>query len=176
MRDAAFSARGRWAAAFFVSLMSFSYQFGANPPVDYPRLLVSDTQQFQSDGVTRAYVFEDSEILSFALIVGNVYQSAMLYSGTEGQTQLPGSPSWVRIAAYMLNSLAANKARLSGVIQILDVKLSMKDATKALQDQAKAWLDLDDNSGAFALVEQVNNEWSFKDRWWKQVQRQSFGV
>lgn len=162
--------RGKW-AVLFVYLMSFSYQFGANPPIDYPRMLVSDTQQFQADGVTRAYVFEDQEILSFAQIVGSVYQSGMFYSGLGGQTQLPGNPSWVRIAAYMLNALAANSARLASVTQILDVKLSPGTAAKSLKDQAQAWLDLDDNSGAFAIIEQVTDDASFQSRWFKQWQR-----
>ena len=77
----------------------------------------------------------------------------------------------------MLNSLAANTARLSGILQILDVKLSMKDATAALQKQAQAWLDLDDNTGAFCVIEQVQqgDDASFKDRFWREVQRQSYG-
>lgn len=164
-------------AALIPLAMSFSYGLGSNPPIDYPRLLVSDTQQFQADGVTRAYVFEDQEITSFTNIVAGVYQSSMQYTPPGGLSHLPSSPvSYIRIAAYMLNSLAASKGRLAGITQILDVKLSMKDAAAALQAQAKAWLDLDDNSGAFAIIEQVHDEWSFKDRWWKQAQRLSFGV
>jgi len=137
-------------------------------------MLVADTQQFQADGVTRAYLFEDSEITSFANIVGSVYQSSMVYDPPLNAA-VPTSPvSYVRQAAYMLNALAANKARLAGVIGLLDVKLSMKDAAKALQDQAKAYLDMDDNSGAFMIIEQVNDQASFRDRFWKEVQRQVY--
>jgi len=156
--------------------MSFSYGFGANPPIDYPRMLVQDTQQFQPDGVTRAYIFEDSEILAFTQIVANVYQSSMYYDFPQ-TVQVPSPPiSYIRVAAYMLNSLAANTARLSGIMQLLDVKLDMKSATKAFQDQAKAWLDLDDNTGAYSIIEQC--QWddtaNFIGRWFREVQRQSF--
>jgi hypothetical protein len=147
------------------------------PLIDYPRALVNDTAQFQADGVTRAYIFEDQEILGFAAIVGNVYQSSMTYDYPQ-TVQVPASPvSYIRIAAYMLNSLAANTARLSGILQILDVKLSFKDATAALQKQAQAWLDLDDNTGAFVIIESVQqgDDASFRDRWWREIQRQSFG-
>ncbi len=180
MEGAASFARG--SAALFVLLMAFTYQFGANPPIDYPRMLVQDTQQFVVDAngsvtTQRAYIFEDSEIVAFANIVGNVYQSSMTFDFPT-TVQVPSSPvSYIRIAAYMLNSLAANTARLSGILQILDVKLSMKDATAALQKQAQAWLDLDDNTGAFVIIEQVQqgDDASFKDRFWREVQRQSFG-
>ena len=172
---------GRW-AALSVLLMSFSYAFGANPAIDYPRMLIQDTQEFvvdQAGNTTtqRAYIFEDSEILAFTAIVGNVYQSSMTYNFPT-TIQVPSSPvSYIRIAAYMLNSLAANTARLSGILQILDVKLSMKDATAALQKQAQAWLDLDDDTGAFVIIESVQqgDDASFKDRFWREVQRQSYG-
>ena len=145
-------------------------------------MLIQDTQEFvvdQAGNTTtqRAYIFEDSEILAFTAIVGNVYQSSMTYNFPT-TIQVPSSPvSYIRIAAYMLNSLAANTARLSGILQILDVKLSMKDATAALQKQAQAWLDLDDDTGAFVIIESVQqgDDASFKDRFWREVQRQSYG-
>ena len=175
MRSAVLPARRRWVAALFVFLlMSFSYGFGSNPPIDYPRMLVADTQQFLADGVTRAYIFEDSEITAFASIVSSVFQSSMVYDPPQS-AQIPTSPvSYVRQAAYMLNALAANKARLAGITALLDVKLSMKDAAKALQDQATAFLELEDNSGAFMVIEQVNDAVSFRDRFWKEVQRQVY--
>ena len=182
MEGAASFTRGRGLAALFVFIMSFSYQFGANDPIDIPRALIQDTQQFVIDAsgnvtTQRAYIFEDSEIVMFTRIVGQVYQSSMTFDFPT-TIQVPSSPvSYIRVAAYMLNSLAANTARLSGILQILDVKLSMKDATAALQKQATAWLDLDDNTGAFVIIESVQqgDDAGFRDRWWREVQRQSYG-
>ncbi len=130
MKSAAF-VLSKIGAALFILTMSFSYADGLNPPIDYPRLLISDTQEFQPDGTTRAYIFSDQEIISMTRIVGNVYQSTMQYDPPI-TVQVPPYPvSYVRIAAYLLNSLAANTARLTGILQILDVKLDMKSATKA---------------------------------------------
>lgn len=167
---------GAW--RFYFLTMSFSYDYGANPPIDYPRLLISDTQEFQPDGTTRAYVFEDSEIQAATTIETSVWQSSQYYSGTGGLTILPNQSvvPWRRIAATLLDSLAANAARLSSVTQLLDVKLSPKEAALALRTQAQALRDADDNSGSFAIIEQVNNQFSFRDRFWKSIQRQWGGV
>jgi hypothetical protein len=53
------------------------------------------------------------------------------------------------------------------------VKLDASKAAKALQDTAQRYLDMDDNSGAVVIIESVNDYFSFRDRFWKQVQRQS---
>jgi hypothetical protein len=79
---------------------------------------------------------------------------------------------WYRIAAALLDCVASNKAKLASIKRILDVQLDSSDAAKFLQAQAKAYRDLDDNSGAFFIIEQVNNEWSLYQRYWNQVQRQ----
>lgn len=152
----------------------FTYQFGANPPIDYPRLLVSDTQQFDTDGVTPIYLFEDSEILAATKIELSFYQSAQFYQPGRGLTTYQGSVvPWRRIAATLLDSLAANSARLGAITQLLDVKLSPGIAAKAYRDQAQALRDADDNSGSFAVVEQVNTTASWRDLFWKTVQRNS---
>lgn len=156
--------------------MSFSYGAGSNPPVDYPRLLVSDTQQFAPDGTTRLYVFEDSEILAAATMASGIWQSSQFFSGVGGVTAFSGSPSqYLRTAATLLFSLAANNARLAAIKQILDVKVDATDAAVQMRETAQAYLDLDDNSGAFVIIEQVNDVFSFRDRFWKQVQRQTAG-
>ena len=103
------------------------------------------------------------------------WQSAQLYSGPGG-ANLPSTPSnYLRAAALLLRALAANKARLASVQGVLDVKQNPALAAKALNDQAQAYLDMDDNSGAFFIAEQVNTVFSFRDRFWSQVQRQSGG-
>jgi hypothetical protein len=145
--------------------MAFTYQFGANPTIDYPRLLISDTQDTN-------HIFEDSEIEAAYLIQASVWQSSMYYSGYAGRT-LPSSPvSYLRVAALLLDSIAANKSRLSSITQLLDVSLSPERAAKALRDQAERYRAIDDDSGAFAIVEQCNDQWSFRQRYWNEVQRQ----
>lgn len=157
-----------WGFSALLLSMSFSYTFGANPAVDYPRLLISDTVE---DG----HIFEDQEINAATLIQANVFQSAQFYSGVQG-AYLPSTPvSYLRIAALLLDSLASNRARLANVVQILDVKLDPSKASEALRDQAKNYREIDDDSGAIMIIEQVNDIFSFRDRFWKQVQRQQGG-
>lgn len=152
--------------------MSFSYQFGANPPIDYPRLLISDTTQFNAQG-QRVYAFEDSEIMAAYAIEQNVWMSPQFYSGTIGlQSEANPPVSYRRVAATLIDALASNQARLSILSQILDVKLN-PGAVKDMQAQAKALRDADDNSGSFVIIEQVNDEWSFRDRYWKTIQREN---
>jgi hypothetical protein len=150
--------------------MSFSYQYGQNPAIDFPRLLISDT-------LATNHIFEDAEIMAATNITANIWQSAQFYTPPSGVGTLPTTPiSYYRIAALLLDSIAANKARLASITQILDVKLDPSKAAKALQDQARAYREIDDNSGAFVLIEQVNDNFSFYDRFWKQIQRQSAGT
>ena len=89
---------------------------------------------------------------------------------------MPQAPSnYFRAAAVALNTLAGNAARMAGVIGLLDVKLNNAAAAKALQEQAQRYLDMDDNSGAFAIAEQISTPWNFRDRWIAQIQRQGGG-
>jgi hypothetical protein len=162
--------------AFVVALlaltMSFSYGAGSNPPIDYPRMLISDTTQLGPQG-QRVYAFEDSEIMAAYQIESFVWQSSMTYSGTGGVNQFSPPPNapYRRVAATLLDCLASNQARLAIVSGILDVKINGA-AAKQMQDQAKYLRQVDDESGAFVIIEQVNDWPSFRDRWWKTVQRQ----
>lgn len=145
--------------------MGFSYQFGANPQIDWPRILVADTQECK-------HIFEDEEILSVYAIAGSPWQSGMMFSDTQGKA-LPSTPaSPYRIAAILLKALAGNRARLSAVTKLLDVNVNPGAAAKALMQQANDWLETDYNSGAFVMIEQCHTSWNFADRFWKQVQRQ----
>jgi len=163
---------------------TFSYGINTgnpNPPIDYPRLLVSDTVEFDADGITPIYIFSDQEITAMESIVQAQFQSSMFFNTPTGATgggtlgtYLPAIPiPYYRVAGMLLNALAANSARLSMVTQLLDVKLSPGVAAKALKTQADAYFEQDDNSGAFMIIEQVNDAFSFRDRWWKSWQRQS---
>ena len=160
--------------AIFV-MGSFSYNFGANPPIDYPRLLISDTQQFAPDGTTPIYVFADQEIQAATAIANLPFQSAQYFSYPAGQNIPPQPITYLRVAALLLDCLAANKARLSSIQKLLDVELDPVKAATVLHEQAQAYRDVDDNSGAFMIIEQVNDLFSFQDRFWRQVQRQSGG-
>lgn len=160
---------------------TFSYGLGTNPVIDYPRLLISDTQQFGADGITPVYVFADSEIMAAYQIQALTFQSSQFYSpgtnGTVPDQSLPGSPvSYLRVAALLLDALASNKARLASIKQLLDVKLDSSDAAIQLRTQANQYRDVDDNAGAFFIIEQCVNDWATRDRFWKQVQRQQAGA
>ena len=153
---------------------TFSYNFGANPTIDIPRLLCSDTVEFAPDGTTPIYIFADQEYLMFAFVVSQVWQSTQFFSGPLGIPTLPSPPvNYLRQAAYALNSLAANKSRLASVKKLLDVQMDSSDAAIQLRATADWYLTADDESGAMVIIEQVNDSWSFRDRYWKTVQRES---
>jgi hypothetical protein len=57
------------------------------------------------------------------------------------------------------------------VVQLLDVKLSPNLAAEALRDTAKEYIEMEQNSGAFAIAEMVPNEFSGRERLEKMFQR-----
>jgi len=142
-----------------------SYPSG-NTAIDAVRLLIGDRDSANP-------IFTDAEITLAYTIQGNVFQSAQFYS-YPGGAYIPSSPvSYLRVAALLLDSLASSASRLAAVIQLLDVKLDSKSAAKALQDQAKTYRETDDDLGAIFIIEQCATDWAFRDRFWKQIQRQS---
>ena len=147
--------------------MSFSYNLGANMAVDAPRMLFGDTKATN-------HIFEDEEILSFTQIQAMQFQSSMFYSGSPtAGANLPSSPvSYLRVAAMMCDALASNKSRLD-LTHLQDANTDFHGSSKALRDQANQWRAVDDDSGAFVIIEQCHTGWGFMDRFWKQVQRQS---
>lgn len=146
--------------------MSFTYTPGT--PVFYVRSLIPDTI---SPGQ-----FSDEEINGFMQINQMQWQSSMFYSYPAGAINLPQTPSnFLRAAALALNVLAGLAAK-QAVSKLLDVQLNGPASAKALGDRAQAYLDMDDNSGAFAIAEQVNTVWALRDRWNAQIQRQAGGA
>jgi hypothetical protein len=146
--------------------VSFTYIPGT--PVFYCRLLMADTQ---APGI-----FSDEEINGLMQVNQMTWQSSMYFSYQAGALQLPQSPSnFLRAAALGLNALASNSSRLAAVTQLLDVKLDTAKAAAALRDTAQRYLDMDDNSGAFAIAEQCTTVWAFRDRWISMLQRQTGG-
>ena len=146
----------------------FTYQFGANPTIDFPRMLIGDT-------VCDGHIFEDSEIQAFYTIQQQVWQSGMFYSGNAG-VYLPSPPvSYLRVAAMMAESIASVRARLISITKLLDVQLSSEATQKAsaeLRALAKQWREVDDDSGAMVIIEQCTTQFGFIQRFWQQVQRQ----
>jgi hypothetical protein len=147
----------------------FTYQFGSNPTIDYPRLLVGDTE-------CENHIFEDSEISAFYAIQAAQFQSGMRYSGSAG-SNLPSTPvSYLRVAALMLDALASSRSRLLSVTKLLDVTLAADGSQKtaaSLREQARQWREIDDNSGAFVIIEQCTTSFGFLQRFYSQVQRQN---
>ena len=165
------------AIVFMLYTGTFTYQGGANPPIDYPRILVADTVQFSPVyGSTPIFAFWDEEIEAATQIEMAVWQSGQFWSGRAGVASFQNSSvvPWRRIAATLIDALAANQARIGLISQQLDTKLN-PGAVKDMQAQAAALRLADDNSGAFAIIEQVNDGWSFIDRYWKTIQRESAG-
>lgn len=146
--------------------MAFSYTYGT--PIFYVRLLIPDTQ---SPGI-----FSDEEIQGFLDINAMTWQSSMFFGYAQGNVSLPSTPSnFLRAAALALRSLAGNSARLANVTALLDVHLGPAAAAAALNKQADSYLQMDDNSGAFAIAEQVSTVWAFRDRWMAMLARQTGG-
>ncbi len=155
------------------AITDFTYDFANNRQVAIIRLLISDTINTDANPA----IFSDTEITAFYFINSQVWQSSMQWSGTAGVQTLPNPPvSYYRVAALALDTLANNQARLAGAIELLDVKLDLGSAAKALHDQANCFRDQDDNSGAFAIIEQTNTVFSFRQRFWNEWARQIGGV
>jgi hypothetical protein len=142
--------------------MSFSYQMGANPVIDYVRLLIADTNPEQP-------IFQDQEIYS----AYNIITTFVIVPGGGGQAPVNSSytPSYYRVAAILLDSLAANKSALAAVLKVLDISLDLSKAAQELRATAKEYRDVEDNSGAFAIVEWVPNNFAAFERVWKQLLR-----
>lgn len=153
--------------------MAFTYTDGLNPAIDYPRFLASDTVEFGPSG-ERVYAFSDEEIRMATRIEMGVFQSAQFFSGPMGAT-LPNTPiPWRRIAANLLDALASSQARMAIITKLLDVNLNPK-APYEMRETAKALRQVEDDSGAFFVCEQVSDVFSFRDRYFATIQRQSGG-
>lgn len=140
--------------------MSWSYNFGSNPSIDYPRLLIADTDSTHP-------VFQDEEITA-AGTIDNVYFFASSNSSAGQVRSSVGTPSPRRVAATLLDCLAANKARLAAALEVLDIKIDAGKAATALQKQAEYLRTVEAESGVFAVAEQVFNQFGWRERVWKQ--------
>lgn len=154
---------------------TYTYDFDTAPTISYVRLLIPDTQ-FLPNVSPPQMIFSDQEINALFAIQAGTWQSGMFYSGVQGQN-LPSLPlSYVRVAALALDSLANNKGKLGNVVKLLDVQLDWKAAASILREGAKTYREVDDNAGAFMIIEQTPTDWAFAQRWWNQFQRQTAGA
>jgi hypothetical protein len=146
--------------------MSFTYQFGAGGQLDQVRMLIADTDSVHP-------IFQDSEI-QMALQLNS---SSYLYASIGSVGPPPANViSTLRAAALLLDSLASNKARLAAIVELLDVKLSADKAAQELRAQAKEFRDLENNSGAFAIAEMVNDQFQARERVGRQFLRLEAGA
>lgn len=143
--------------------MAFTYQFGANPQIDYPRMLIGDTD-------STAPVFQDSEILAAYSIIPTFFITPNAGSGQAAGGNFT-APSYYRVAAILLDALAGMKSRLAAQLKVLDIELNVTDAARELRATAKEYRDIEDHSGAFAIVEMVPNNYAAYERVWKQLLR-----
>lgn len=143
--------------------MPATYQYGANPPIDYPRMMIYDIDMENP-------IFQDSEIMASANIIPTFIITP---NSGGGQFQQPNftQPSYYRQAAILCDMLAANRTRLAGAIKVLDVDTDMGKAADAYRELAKQYRDTEDNSGSFAIVEMVPNNYAANERVWKQLLR-----
>lgn len=142
--------------------MSFSYGAGANPTIDYVRLLVADTAAV-------GYIFEDSEIMA----AYQIDAVAVIGQGNSTTFTSYGTASARRAAATLLDALAANKARLGNALKVLDIQIDTKSAAADLRAQARLLREVEMESGTFAIAEMINEPFGARERWWKQAMRQT---
>ncbi len=145
---------------------TYTYQFGANPTIDYPRLLIPDTDV--TGGATTA-TFADEEIM----MAYNVSTLAVFVAPNQGGVAavIPGTPSYRWVAATLQDVLAANAGRLGRMLQALDIKLDTRQASADLRASAEALRDAERNSGSFGIAEMCLNQFTMRERWINQVLR-----
>ena len=140
--------------------MSFTYPSG-NSVFDTTRLLIPDTDP-------AAPIFTDAEINLFL----QAESSQSLYVSPQANaTAYPTSSTYIPqiyspflAAALALSSLAGMKARLAGILQLLDVKMDLGKASDALRAQAQDYRQREEDRGNFAIAEQVVNEFTCRER------------
>lgn len=146
--------------------MSFTYDFNSQPQISTVRLYIMDTQASQP-------IFSDEEITQFLF---NTSSQAIYQSGQAVATGISvAAPvqiySYYQAAALALMAMASNKAYLSAITQLLDVKLDPSKAQAALKAMAQMYLERDDNAGHFAIAEMVQNQFSARERVYAQFLR-----
>lgn len=129
--------------------MSFTY----DPSTDrgLVRLLIGD---IRSD-LPNSPIFQDAEIDAFLTAEG-------------GSVKLG--------AALAAETIAFNEALVQKKLKLLGghVETDGPATAAALRASAKAWREQEDSSGAFDVAEQVVDQFTYRDRIFKQAQRGGF--
>lgn len=112
--------------------MAFHYDFTGYPAISQVRLLVGDTDSAHA-------IWSDEEITGAITIQGAQFGGR-------------GAVSALRVAALLLDGLAANKSRLS-TTRLLDANVDPHGAAKALRDQARQYREVDDDSLALSIID-----------------------
>lgn len=148
----------------------FTYNPADPTDADLIRQLIPDTVNTDDQPA----IFNDYEIANLFTIQRRVAQSSMFFSGP-AYRNLPYSPvSLLRVAAIGIDIVANSTALLQQISKLLDV--SIRTAAKDLGDRAQKYRDIDDDSGAFAIIEQCCTMWAFNQRVWSQIQRMQGGL
>ncbi len=145
--------------------MAFTYDFTTAPDLSTVRLLVSDTDATKP-------IFQDVEIQA-AMNVENSQSVIVGLTGFYPAIPVKQLVSYRRCAALLLRALASNKARLSAIQGLLDVKLNAAQASKALNDLADQYIADEASSGYFAISEMVVNAFSMRERLVAMLYRQN---
>lgn len=140
--------------------MAFTYDL--NTPQGQCRLLIPDTDSANP-------LFSDAEInAAFQIDSFGIWP---MVTGPGLPSTIVSSCSPRRAAATLIDSLAGNAGRLASALKVLDIDINTQTAAKDLRAYAKSLRDTEASSGAFAIVEVVNNEFSSRERAWKQLLR-----
>jgi hypothetical protein len=149
---------------------NFTYDFGANPAVASVRMLIADTTNLPSPPFPLFMDIEVTNALQMSSSQG-IYVSSMAICGGAAPQPPVLVYSYYRAAALLLDALAANKSLLASVTKLLDVSLSPDKAAIQLRLTAKEYRDVASNDGSFAIAEMVYNQFTARERLWKQVLR-----
>jgi hypothetical protein len=146
--------------------MPFTYDFNTAPLLSQVRMLIPDTDPLNP-------IFQDVEVNQAIQIESS---QGLYCSGQANNTGSSVSPpiqvySIRRAAALLVDVVGGNSARLAIFQQALDVKLDASKAAAALKAYAQTLRDTEANSGAFAIAEWVVDQFSARERVWKQILR-----
>ena len=108
--------------------MAFTYDFDTEPAISYVRLLISDTD-------SQNFVFADAEVNAAITIQGGTFQSAQFYSPPAGANVPASAVSYLRVAALLLDAMAANSSKLAMFTRILDVEIKLRRITICITDR-----------------------------------------
>jgi hypothetical protein len=148
--------------------VSFTYDPTSQTPFTVVRLLIPDT-----DSTKPIYSDAEINIFLYASSSQGIFASGQAATTGNGVANppIPNVYSPLFAAALALDSIASNKARLAAISQILDVKLGHDAAAAALHAQAESYRDLERNGGHFAIAEMVVDQFTTRERIYKQLLR-----